>query len=98
MDDRAEADGRRWQELLVLWLRLGSEQRKTLLGVAENLEKVGPNAAAILSLISARLAIGAEQYGDFTKPRKWSKETIEEHLDATVYLAVALEEMQGGSK
>lgn len=93
-DERAEVDGGRWRELLVLWLRLDSEQRASLLKLAEGLEKIGPRAASILSLIAARLAVGAEQYGDFTKKRDWAKETVEEHLDAVVYLAVALQELR----
>ncbi len=76
-----------------MWLMLDSEQRVVLLDIVPNLAKIGPKAAAVLSMISKRLAVGHEQYGDFGKSLDWKKETIEEHLDAVVYLTVALKEM-----
>ena len=51
--------------------------------------KLGPQAKDIYLTIGKRMAMGAEQYGDF-QPREWTTEALHEALDMVVYLSAAL--------
>ena len=46
----------------------------------------GPRARAVLLRHAARLAAGHAQYGDFAQVRDLGAETIEELVDAAIYL------------
>ncbi len=89
-DSRAEKDGERWRQMLAVWLMLDSKQRESLVEIARSMQDIGPNASEMLQKIAERLSVGAKQYGDWNEKKDWKRETIEEHLDATVYLTRAL--------
>jgi hypothetical protein len=58
-----------------------------------------PDETAVLELIRARMAVGRKQYGPLvlkTDKRKLVKEAIEEVLDAQVYLACRLVQIEQG--
>lgn len=54
---------------------------------------LGPRARQLLIQIAQRLAIGAAEHGDFdpSRVRDLKRETLDELLDATVYLSCALQ-------
>lgn len=73
------------------------------LEIATIAEALGPKARRLLLSIAQRLALGAKEHGDFEKPRELTREALEEHLDAVVYLALELQghgadEIQVGSR
>ena len=57
---------------------------------------LGPAARAILLRHARRLHIGARQYGDFTVPKDYLAEALDEVTDAVIYLEQRIQELTGG--
>lgn len=56
-----------------------------------NWEKLGQREKKILATVAARLYAGQRRHGVLTEDKKdWTYEALEEHMDAVVYLACAL--------
>lgn len=49
--------------------------------------RLGPRAQAVLLVVARRLAMGADQYGDFEPGYHWRLEAMEEAVDCAIYLA-----------